>query len=114
MEGGGKKPWANGNVGLWGMSSLAITQDTVESLQPPHLKAMIALGTDSDLYNEALYGVGLFGEGFWNWWRAVMAGHNYCGERRGNDSRTRILATPFNYTPVYGAPLAGFLDSASP
>ena len=103
IEWAGTQPWSNGNVGLWGMSYLAITQHTVASLQPPHLKAMIALGTDSDLYNEALYGGGLFGEGFWNWWRAVMAGHNYCGERRETDWRTRMLATPFNEPAEYGA-----------
>jgi hypothetical protein len=103
IEWAGTQPWSNGNVGLWGMSYLAITQHTVASLQPPHLKAMIALGTDSDLYNEAIYGGGLFGEGFWNWWRAVMAGHNYCGERRETDWRTRMLATPFNEPAEYGA-----------
>ena len=69
IEWAGTQPWSNGNVGLWGMSYLAITQHTVASLQPPHLKAMIALGTDSDLYNEAIYGGGLYGEGFWTWWR---------------------------------------------
>jgi uncharacterized protein len=82
IEWAGTQPWSNGNVGLWGMSYLAITQHTVASLQPPHLKAMIALGTDADLYNEALYGGGLYGEGFWTWWRKAMAGHNFCGERR--------------------------------
>jgi len=85
IEWAGTQPWSNGNVGLWGMSYLAITQHTVASLQPPHLKAMIALGTDADLYNEAIYGGGLFGEGFWTWWRAAMAGHNYTGERQETD-----------------------------
>ncbi len=56
IEWAGLQPWSNGNVGLWGMSYLAITQHSVASLQPPHLRAMIALGTDADLYNEAFYG----------------------------------------------------------
>ncbi|KIF66993.1 hydrolase [Streptomyces sp. AcH 505] len=102
IEWAGTQPWSNGNVGLWGMSYLAITQHTVASLQPPHLKAMIALGTDADLYNEALYGGGLFGEGFWNWWGVAMAGHNHCGERRETDWRERLLATPFNDPAAYG------------
>ena len=84
------------------MSYLAITQHTVASLQPPHLKAMIALGTDSDLYNEAVYGGGLYGEGFWTWWRAAMAGHNFTGERVETDWRDRVLATPFDDEEAYG------------
>jgi hypothetical protein len=103
IEWAGTQPWSNGNVGLWGMSYLAITQHTVASLQPPHLKAMIALGTDSDLYNEALYGGGLFGEGFWTWWRKVMAGHNFVGERRETDWQAQMLATPFDDPAAYGS-----------
>jgi predicted acyl esterase len=103
IEWAGVQPWSNGNVGLWGMSYLAITQHSVASLQPPHLKAMIALGTDSDLYNEAIYGGGIYGQGFWTWWRAVMAGHNYIGERRETDWMARMLSTPFNDPEAYGA-----------
>ena len=102
IEWAATRPWSNGNVGLWGMSYLAITQHTVASLQPPHLKAMIALGTDSDLYNEAVYGGGLYGEGFWTWWRAAMAGHNHTGERAETDWRARVLATPFDDEAAYG------------
>jgi hypothetical protein len=103
IEWAGTQPWSNGNVGLWGMSYLAITQHTVASLQPPHLKAMIALGTDSDLYNEALYGGGLFGEGFWTWWRKAMTGHNFCGKRQETDWLDQMLATPFDDPAAYGA-----------
>jgi len=102
IEWAGTQPWSNGSVGLWGMSYLAITQHTVASLQPPHLKAMIALGTDADLYNEAIYGGGLFGEGFWTWWGVAMAGHNHVGERQATDWRARMLATPFNDPEAYG------------
>ena len=102
IEWAGSQPWCNGNVGLWGMSYLAITQHTVASLQPPHLKAMVALGTDSDLYNEALYGGGLYGEGFWTWWRAAMAGHNFHGEREETDWLERMLATDFDDDEAYG------------
>ncbi len=102
IEWAGTQEWSNGNVGLWGMSYLAITQHTVASLNPPHLKAMIALGTDSDLYNEALYGGGLYGEGFWTWWRMAMAGHNFHGERPETDWLARMLATPFDDQEAYG------------
>ncbi|MEC3978012.1 CocE/NonD family hydrolase [Amycolatopsis sp. H20-H5] len=103
IEWAGTQPWSNGNVGLWGMSYLAMTQHMVASLQPPHLKAMIALGTDADLYNEATYGGGLFGEGFWMWWWKAMSGHNFVGEQRPEtDWMARLRATEFNDPQAYG------------
>ncbi len=102
IEWAGTQPWSNGNVGLWGMSYLAMTQHNVASLQPPHLKAMIALGTDADLYNEALYGGGIFGSGFWNWWWQIWSGGNHCGVRRETDWMARALATPFDDPAAYG------------
>lgn len=102
IEWAGVQAWSNGNVGLWGMSYLAMTQHNVASLQPPHLKAMIAQGTDSDIYNEALYGGGIFGAGFWNWWWKVWSGNNHCGQRPETDWMARVLATPFNDPAAYG------------
>ena len=103
IEWAGTQPWANGNVGLWGMSYLAMAQHNVASLQPPHLKAMIAQGTDADIYNEALYGGGIFGAGFWNWWWKIWSGNNHCGSRPQTDWMTRALATPFNDPAAYGS-----------
>ncbi|WP_410623662.1 CocE/NonD family hydrolase [Amycolatopsis sp. cmx-8-4] len=102
IEWAGTQPWSNGNVGLWGMSYLAMTQHNVASLRPPHLKAMIALGTDADPYNETLYNGGIFGEGFWNWWWQTWSGKNFCGRRRETDWMARVLATPFNDPAAYG------------
>jgi predicted acyl esterase len=102
IEWAGVQPWSNGNVGLWGMSYLAMTQHNVASLQPPHLKAMVAQGTDADVYNEALYGGGLFGTGFWMWWWKIWSGNNHCGTRRETDWMPRVLATPFNDPKAYG------------
>ncbi len=102
IEWAGTQPWSNGNIGLWGMSYLAMTQHNVASLQPPHLKAMIAQGTDADIYNEALYGGGIFGVGFWQWWWKIWSGNNHCGDRRETDWMARVLATPFNDPDAYG------------
>jgi predicted acyl esterase len=102
IEWAGTQPWSNGNVGLWGMSYLAMTQHNVASLQPPHLKAMIAQGTDADIYNEALYGGGIFGAGFWNWWYKIWSGNNHCGTRNETSWMANVLATPFNDAAAYG------------
>ena len=102
IEWAGVQPWSNGNVGTWGMSYLAMSQHNVASLQPSHLKAMVAQGTDADIYNEALYGGGIFAEGFWNWWWKAWSGGNFCGERRETDWMARVHANPFNDPEAYG------------
>jgi predicted acyl esterase len=66
----GTRPWSNGNVGTWGMSYLAISQHAAASLHPEHLKAMIAIGTDVDLYEDVAYNGGVLNEQFWPIWRA--------------------------------------------
>ncbi|WNV82960.1 CocE/NonD family hydrolase [Umezawaea sp. Da 62-37] len=112
IEWAGTQPWSNGNIGLWGMSYLAMTQHMVAGLQPPHLKAMIALGTDADLYNEATYGGGLFGEGFWQWWWKIMSGHNFSGgQRPETDWMARLRATEFNDPQAYGTRGSVFMNA---
>ncbi|AMM18941.1 hydrolase [Frondihabitans sp. PAMC 28766] len=70
IEWAGTQPWSNGNVGTWGMSYLAISQHAAASLHPEHLKAMIAIGTDVDLYEDVAYNGGVLNEQFWPIWRA--------------------------------------------
>ncbi len=68
IEWAAEQPWSNGNVGLWGMSYYAMNQHAVASLRPPHLKAMIAIGTDADLYEEVMYTGGILNEEFFPFW----------------------------------------------
>ncbi len=70
IEWAGTQPWSNGAVGTWGMSYLAISQHAAASLHPEHLKAMIAIGTDVDLYEDVAYNGGVLNEQFWPIWRA--------------------------------------------
>ena len=81
----GEQSWCNGNVGLWGMSYYAMNQHAAASLQPKHLKAMIAIGTDVDLYDEVAYTGGILNEEFFvHWYRAgVLAA--VCGEPNAVD-----------------------------
>jgi uncharacterized protein len=66
----GVQTWSNGAVGTWGMSYLAMSQHQAASLHPAHLKAMIAIGTDVDLYEEVAYNGGILNAQFWPIWRA--------------------------------------------
>jgi putative CocE/NonD family hydrolase len=68
IEWAGVQPWCNGHVGLWGMSYYAMSQHAVASLQPAHLKAMVAIGTDVDLYDEVAYTGGILNEEFFSHW----------------------------------------------
>jgi uncharacterized protein len=68
IEWAGSQPWSNGNIGLWGMSYYAMNQHAVASLHPPHLKAMIAIGTDADMYEEVMYTGGILNEEFFPFW----------------------------------------------
>ncbi|MDJ0358298.1 CocE/NonD family hydrolase [Paenarthrobacter sp. PH39-S1] len=95
IEWAGEQRWSNGNVGTWGMSYLAMTQHQAASLHPKHLKAMIAIGTDVDLYEEVAYSGGIFNEQFWSIWKAsgiVPAG---IGEPDIADFTTILKNTPF-------------------
>jgi hypothetical protein len=109
IEWAAAQPWSNGKVGLWGMSYYAMSQHNVASLKPPHLKAMIALATDSDSYNEYLYGGGLFSEGFWTWWWKGLTKANHCGERRETHWMAAAKANQFNEPEIYGPNATTFM-----
>lgn len=91
----GEQPWCNGNVGLWGMSYYAMSQHAVASLQPAHLKAMIAIGTDVDLYDEVAYTGGILNEEFFvHWYRSGVL-PAVCGEPNAVDFIGQLRAAPF-------------------
>lgn len=91
----GEQSWCNGNVGLWGMSYYAMSQHAAASLEPMHLKAMIAIGTDVDLYDEVAYTGGILNEEFFtHWYRAgVLAA--VCGEPNAVDFVGMLKAASF-------------------
>jgi uncharacterized protein len=95
IEWAGTQPWSNGNVGLWGMSYYAVNQHAVASLRPPHLKAMIAIGTDSDLYEEVMYTGGILNEEFFPGWFEHGIARAICGEVDAKDFLATGRANPF-------------------
>ncbi|MEU3735165.1 CocE/NonD family hydrolase [Streptomyces sp. NPDC033538] len=95
IEWAGVQPWSNGNVGLWGMSYYAVSQHAVASLRPPHLKAMIAIGTDTDLYEEVMYTGGILNEEFFPGWFKHGIAPAACGEIKAKDFLATAKASPF-------------------
>ncbi len=95
IEWAGVQPWSNGSVGLWGMSYYAVNQHAVASLRPPHLKAMVAIGTDTDLYEEVIYPGGILNEEFFpNWFKNGIA-PAICGDVDAKDFLATARANPF-------------------
>lgn len=91
----GEQPWSNGSVGTWGMSYLAMSQHQAASLHPSHLKAMIAIGTDVDLYEEVAYSGGIFNEQFWSIWKASGLMPAIIGEADVADFIQTLKNSPF-------------------
>jgi uncharacterized protein len=105
IEWAGVQAWSNGNVGLWGMSYYAMNQYAVASLQPPHLKAMVSIGTDTNLYEELIYTGGIYNSEFWPLWWKVQVVTAVCGEVRAKDFLATIKVHPFydpNNTKIFG------------
>lgn len=95
IEWAGGQPWSSGNVGTWGMSYLAMSQHQAASLHPEHLKAMIAIGTDVDLYEEVAYNGGILNEQFWPVWKSSGLDRAIVGEPDIADFIETMKNSPF-------------------
>ncbi|WP_170150377.1 CocE/NonD family hydrolase, partial [Maricaulis maris] len=73
IEWAGDQSWSNGNVGLSGISYMAINQWRVASLQPPSLRAIIPWEGFSDQYRDGVFQGGILSYAFLvNWYNGVM------------------------------------------
>ncbi|MDO8473634.1 MAG: CocE/NonD family hydrolase [Dehalococcoidia bacterium] len=75
IEWAGVQRWSNGNVGLLGISYMAMDQWWVAMLQPPHLKAMIPWEGAADMYRDAAYHGGIYNEFMSTWYLNLMFNH---------------------------------------
>ncbi|HET7201499.1 MAG TPA: CocE/NonD family hydrolase [Burkholderiales bacterium] len=68
------QPWANGRVGLLGISYYAAGQWMIAAQRPPHLAAMLPWQGTYDFYRDRTRQGGILGGGFLNrWWnRSVL------------------------------------------
>jgi uncharacterized protein len=90
--------WSNGSVGTWGISYWAMAMLNMSQLQPPSLKAMAPLFTDSDSYRDYLYNGGI-----WNLFNRGGGGPPACIPRDTVDTLGIARAHPFYDRAVYGA-----------
>jgi putative CocE/NonD family hydrolase len=80
------------------MSYLAMNQHQAASLRPKHLEAMIAIGTDVDLYEEVAYNGGILNEQFWPIWKANGIDRAIIGESDIADFIRIMKDSPFRDT----------------
>jgi len=109
----GEQPWSNGNVGLWGMSYYAMTQHQAASLKPKHLKAMIAIGTDADMYEEVVYTGGILNDEFFPVWYNSGVRPAVCGEPDAVDFLSIMREAPFkdsNPEAIFGPKSTVFMS----
>lgn len=69
----GEQPWCDGNVGLLGVSYLAISQYRAAALGPVHLKAICPWEGFTDLYRDFARPGGIQEDGFLTMWTRVTA-----------------------------------------
>ncbi|WP_165173406.1 CocE/NonD family hydrolase [Adlercreutzia sp. ZJ242] len=96
IEWAAAQPWSNGSVGLYGASYYAMNAFSTAALQPPHLKAMIALAGDSDSFRDVIFGNG----GLYNPFNFIA--HVHCKGQEKFDWLSEAKAHPFFDEALYG------------
>lgn len=87
IEWAASQPWANGKVGLSGISYYAINQWMVASLQPPHLAALCVWEGASDQYRDMFYHGGILSEFSRVWYPGRILTRQHGVGSRGYRSR---------------------------
>jgi uncharacterized protein len=77
VEWAARQPWANGRVGMIGVSFGAITQLLTAAQRPPHLRAITPDSATSDLYRDVAYPGGILEYDFVFAWTAVQKEGGY-------------------------------------
>lgn len=94
IEWAGEQTWSNGNVGLNGVSYMAMNQWKVAELAPPHLKAIMPWEGFTDLYRDFAYHGGIGGNTFLEGWWMFRILENKNPSAGLLDLYTEVQATP--------------------
>ena len=88
------QPWADGDVGMVGISYMGISQLFVGQTRPPHLRAISPLSVIADTFRSTLYPGGILNDGFALSWAtervdsARPAAHSWVQQRITNGDTT--------------------------
>jgi uncharacterized protein len=104
----GKQPWSNGRVAINGASYYGMNAFNVAQLQPPSLKAMLAIDGDIDSYRDYIYsGAGLYNTFNSNTCICCVEGKQYSfrdgsGKCNTVDWLKIVKENPFDNPLIYG------------
>jgi uncharacterized protein len=71
------QPWCDGNVGMFGVSAFAVSQQQVAVLKPPHLKALFTPFGYTDFYRDKFYHGGILSHAFMRGWATTIDNLRY-------------------------------------
>lgn len=91
IEWAGGQPWSDGNVGMLGVSYLAISQYKAAALRPPSLKAICPWEGLTDAYRDLFTPGGIVENGFSRIWQAAVRRGTRCAEDLGAQRRAHPL-----------------------
>ncbi len=91
VEWAGHQPWSTGNVGMLGVSYLAMSQYKVAGLAPPSLKAICPWEGMTDPYRDLMRPGGLYEHGFTRVWAAGTKRAGRLATDIGEEQRDRPL-----------------------
>ncbi len=95
IEWAGVQAWSNGNVGLNGVSYMAMNQWKVAELAPPHLKAFMPWEGLTDLYRDFAYHGGIGGNSFLQGWWMFRILENKHPNAAEQNLFNQVQLTPF-------------------
>ncbi len=72
LEWAGRQPWSNGNVGMLGVSYLAMSQYKAAAMHPPSLKAICPWEGMTDAYRDLFTPGGIVEKGFSRIWQMAI------------------------------------------
>jgi uncharacterized protein len=89
------QPWCDGNVGMFGVSYYAVSQQQVAALNPPDLKCIFAPFGYNDFYRDKYYHGGILSHAFMRNWSAHIdrcRAESWSGERLGESGYREAIA----------------------
>ncbi|BBX85161.1 CocE/NonD family hydrolase [Mycolicibacterium aubagnense] len=91
IEWAGAQPWSDGNVGMLGVSYLAMSQYKAAALHPPSLKAICPWEGLTDAYRDLFTPGGIVENGFSRIWQTAVRRGMRCAEDLGTQRKAHPL-----------------------
>ncbi len=102
-----RQPWCDGNVGMFGVSAFAVSQQQVAALNPPGLKAVFTPFGYTDFYRDKFYHGGILSHAFMRGWTTTIDNIRYqswCLERWGRAKYDAAIAEALEDEDILAIP----------